>query len=217
MLERMSALLQSFLNRVSSLDHKCSKAIQQSFPSHPLMCRLKVTEGLEHTLAVPALLFGRHCVPFLILFSFIFLRFHYACYYGLSWFLKHSLLMCSLLTVMVSEVLKNIFCRPRPRKQSVAERSIPIRDDVSNPAFPSGDSAQAAVAAACAYRLFRCDLILLFPIPTMFSRVYYGAHWIGDTIGGYFIGLLVTLFVTPAIFHVVELYLGPYLPSALFL
>lgn len=48
----------------------------------------------------------------------------------------------SLITVLFTESLKSIIQRSRPRKQSIADRSLPIRDDVSNPAFPSGDSAQ---------------------------------------------------------------------------
>ena len=54
----------------------------------------------------------------------------------------------SLITVAITESIKNIIKRDRPRKKSIAHRSLPIRDDVSNPAFPSGDSAQV-----CLYHL----------------------------------------------------------------
>lgn len=43
---------------------------------------------------------------------------------------------------MITEPLKYLIQRARPRKQSIADRILPIRDDVTNPAFPSGDSAQ---------------------------------------------------------------------------
>ena len=43
---------------------------------------------------------------------------------------------------MITEPLKYLVQRERPRKQSTADRVLPIRDDLSNPAFPSGDSAQ---------------------------------------------------------------------------
>ena len=51
-------------------------------------------------------------------------------------------LRSSLLCVVITEPMKYVFNRPRPRKQSIADRILPIRDDVTNPAFPSGDSAQ---------------------------------------------------------------------------
>lgn len=31
----------------------------------------------------------------------------------------------------------------------------------------------------------------------MFSRVYYGVHWVGDTIAGLFIGLLFSTLIVP--------------------
>ena len=31
----------------------------------------------------------------------------------------------------------------------------------------------------------------------MFARVYFGAHWIGDTIGGYAIGVAMGVYVIP--------------------
>ena len=52
------------------------------------------------------------------------------------------LISYSVLTVLCTELIKALTKRPRPRKQSIAYRELPIRDDVSNPAFPSGDSAQ---------------------------------------------------------------------------
>ena len=31
----------------------------------------------------------------------------------------------------------------------------------------------------------------------MFARVYFGAHWIGDTLGGYAIGISMGMYVVP--------------------
>ena len=141
-------------------DHRWSKKIQN----------MNLPTSTEYYLAVPTMLFGRHVVPYIVLIAFILLRFHCACYYGCS----------CMLTVIISEFLKNTIRRPRPPKSSISKRALPIRDDVCNPAFPSGDSGQAAVFSACLYLFFeKRILFLLLPLPTMFGRVYYGAHWIG--------------------------------------
>ncbi len=33
----------------------------------------------------------------------------------------------------------------------------------------------------------------------MFARVYFGAHWIGDTLGGYAIGVAMGVYVVPSL------------------
>ena len=81
----IDTMLRKTMNAVSSLDHRCSKAIQKYTPLPPVRRRMKLSDDSEHALAIPALLFGRHCVPFLIVLSFLLLHFHYACYYSLSW------------------------------------------------------------------------------------------------------------------------------------
>lgn len=50
----------------------------------------------------------------------------------------------------------------------------------------------------------------------MYGRVYFGAHWIGDTIVGVLIGVVVTTAITPFIFSNVESLFGDYLPYKLF-
>ena len=33
----------------------------------------------------------------------------------------------------------------------------------------------------------------------MFARVYFGAHWIGDTLGGYVIGVALGVYCVPTV------------------
>ena len=48
----------------------------------------------------------------------------------------------SVVTVLFTEPLKYLFGRRRPAEEDINRRVVPLRKDVSNPAFPSGDSAQ---------------------------------------------------------------------------
>lgn len=141
-----SIYIHKLLIRVIQQDHLWSKRIQQYVKYCIVPCSMVLPESTEYYLAVPTMLFGRHVVPYIILVAFILLRFHCACYYGCSWFdLSLSFYLSnSMLTVLISEALKNILRRPRPSKSSISKRVLPIRDDVTNPAFPSGDSAQVA-------------------------------------------------------------------------
>ena len=50
----------------------------------------------------------------------------------------------------------------------------------------------------------------------MFGRVYFGAHWIGDTLAGILIGYFVSLMLTPFFFQLFETLFGKILPPTLF-
>lgn len=42
----------------------------------------------------------------------------------------------------------------------------------------------------------------------MFARVYFGAHWIGDTLGGYAIGVAMGVYVVPHLVKLLISFLG---------
>ena len=60
---------------------------------------------------------------------------------------------CSLVTVVLTEPMKYLFGRARPDEAATVGRVVPLRKDVSNPSFPSGDSAQVGVLCLYVLRL----------------------------------------------------------------
>ncbi|KAK8803799.1 hypothetical protein WA158_001493 [Blastocystis sp. Blastoise] len=141
---------------------------------------------LEGLVLIPGILFGRHCFPYVIIAVFIL------CGQSIGLHMTIS----SVLTVALTEILKYVFRRDRPHVDAVNNKLIHMRQYLNNPAFPSGDSAQAAVFSGVFLYHTHNLLFLLLPLPTMFSRVYYGAHWVGDTLAGDFIGLFISIYVS---------------------
>lgn len=140
---------------------------------------------VDYALVLPAMLFGSYVMPLTVL----------ALGLWLGWKFGAVAVMTALTTVAVTNPMKHWIGRDRPQPLE-AVRAFKLRKLVSNPSFPSGDSAQAGAMimlvilfAPWPWSLFALPLIPL----TMFSRVYYGAHWFGDTIAGVAIGCLVAL------------------------
>lgn len=53
--------------------------------------------------------------------------------------------LISAFTVILTEPMKYLFGRDRPPEDDVSNRVVPLRKDVTNPSFPSGDSAQVVI------------------------------------------------------------------------
>jgi len=137
---------------------------------------------LDYLLVAPGLMFGSYVMPATI--------FGLGLWLGWRWAAVAT--MAAITTVAITSPMKHYFGRLRPGPLG-APRRVPLRAMVNNPAFPSGDSAQAGmivvllVAAGPFDDARRWWFVPLAPL-CMFSRVYYGAHWVGDTLAGVAIG-----------------------------
>lgn len=109
------------------------------------------------------------------------------------------LTLSSIATVLSTNLIKRLCGRPRPKIQP---RAFDFRTKLTNHAWPSGDSAQAAVfSTAISLYLIAQGLPSELVIPAaiavslaaMYARVHFCCHWIGDTIGGALIGSFVTV------------------------
>ncbi len=135
----------------------------------------------DYVLALPSTLFGAPGMAFILL--------------GM-WLLKGAkfslfVLCCSLLVLLITQSIKYLVRRQRP-----GQLQTPRRCDIGlpgNPSFPSGDSAQAGMITTLVLATEPASGWIPVWMPAlmllcMFGRVYYGFHWLSDTIAGVVIG-----------------------------
>ena len=103
---------------------------------------MRLKKPLEWIVLFPAHLFGRHLLPVIVISISLFINVRIGLYMGLCWYSFWPYLNYSVITVLFTEPLKYLFGRARPAEDEIQNRIIPLRKDVTNPAFPSGDSAQ---------------------------------------------------------------------------
>ena len=104
----------------------------------------------------------------------------------------------SVSTVLLTEACKKGTHRERPLHGTIHLRRFNLRSLLTNFSFPSGDSAQAGVLGLAFFLYASAQQHALAPLwltlipAVMFSRVYFGCHWIGDVLVGAGIGVGVT-------------------------
>ncbi len=112
--------------------------------------------------------------------------------------LAFDYLLALLLAVAVTEVLKFAVGRPRPVDDPLLFGNVHLLSpaflpDLADPSFPSGHTSRAFVLAAVLGLRERKWLIWLLPYATAVgvARVYEGAHFPSDVVGGALLGFAI--------------------------
>ncbi len=107
--------------------------------------------------------------------------------------LAYDFLLALLVTVVVTEVLKFAIGRPRPEDTYVNVKILKpaLFPDLTDPAFPSGHTSRAFVFATLLSAHQRKWIVALLPYAVLvgLGRVYEGAHYPSDILGGAIVGI----------------------------
>ena len=114
---------------------------------------------------------------------------------------KAYLCLAALLVATGIELwLKHTLGQPEPPKEflgrfPVAFHGLTVRTDTS---FPSGHTLRPTILACLAFswlpvlgKKIPAWVYVVIPAASGLSMVYYGYHWLSDTIGGWWLGILV--------------------------
>jgi len=123
-------------------------------------------------------------MPITILLSLLILNFS-------EWFFL-GITCC--ITVFITQISKKIIKRLRPDANTLGIKMLDLRSPLTNFAFPSGDTAQAAAYCYCLYLIKNNIWYLLFIPNCAWARIYFGCHYIGDCLAGALIGIIVVYF-----------------------
>eukprot|EP01084_Bolivina_argentea_P110810 197799_1 len=104
--------------------------------------------------------------------------------------------LCVLVSIVVTQIMKRCIKRSRPKISDLGQRWFYLSfEDVSTEhSFPSGDTSQSAVfAVTLGYSLDSDYFYLLFCVTPFVAlgRIYFGRHYIGDTVAGALTGVAV--------------------------
>ena len=139
---------------------------------------------IECFIVIPTLMSSPVGIPLFIAFNVLYYR-------------SFVFLVSMLLGLIFSEGIKKMAQRKRPDLQ--AHKPLNITQHlmhVDSFSMPSGDTLQSAVfAIVCVYHLeWYLSTFLIIPWAA-FGRVYWGNHWIGDTVIGGAIGMVVSTII----------------------
>ena len=117
---------------------------------------------------------------------------------------KLALFLMVFMTVMIFAIvfliilpMKKIINRKRPNRIETVYRVLNMRDlEHGNASHPSGDTLACAYFLGCFFYIFDANwTIFIIVILCALGRVYVHCHWIGDTIVGGLLGMVMTYFV----------------------